>query len=54
MLDELEIHMKLDENHENVVNLMGVCSSSGGMIKFLKCMCNKICVTFKICKDHLK
>ena len=30
MLDELEIHLKLEEKHENVVNLIGVCSSSDG------------------------
>ena len=30
MLDELEIHLKLDGVHENVVNLIGVCSSPGG------------------------
>jgi hypothetical protein len=31
MLDELEIHLKLEDKHENVVNLIGVCSSAGGM-----------------------
>ena len=31
MLDELEIHLKLEEKHENVVNLIGVCSSSDGI-----------------------
>ncbi|CAB3982894.1 fibroblast growth factor receptor, partial [Paramuricea clavata] len=30
MLDELEIHLKLEDKHENVVNLIGVCSSAGG------------------------
>ncbi|XP_028404316.1 tyrosine-protein kinase abl-1-like isoform X2 [Dendronephthya gigantea] len=30
MLDELEIHLKLEDVHENVVNLIGVCSSQGG------------------------
>ena len=30
MLDELEIHLQLAEKHENIVNLIGVCSSSDG------------------------
>ena len=29
MLDELEIHLKIEKN-PNVVNLLGVCSSSDG------------------------
>ncbi|XP_046859754.1 muscle, skeletal receptor tyrosine protein kinase-like [Xenia sp. Carnegie-2017] len=30
MIDELEIHLSLENAHENVVNLIGVCSSEDG------------------------
>lgn len=30
MLEELGIHLKLEEKHENVLNLIGICSSAGG------------------------
>ena len=32
MIEELEIHLKLEDTHDNVVNLIGVCSTTGGII----------------------
>ncbi|CAB3987724.1 fibroblast growth factor receptor homolog 1 [Paramuricea clavata] len=40
MLEELEIHLKLEDKHENVVNLIGVCSSTGGPFYLIMEYCN--------------
>ena len=39
MIDELEIHLSLENAHENVVNLIGVCSSEDGEIAFKHMFC---------------